>query len=102
MGIVILNLIGQCGPILGTRVFPEDDGPQYVKGQAICASFMGFNAFLAISLRLLLVWENRKLDTQYGKKGELTAEGKKTDEGTEPGAQTLAEENYGPGFRYTL
>ena len=45
-GIALLNFIGQCGPLLGTNVFPTNEGPRYVKGQAICAAFIFFNAVL--------------------------------------------------------
>lgn len=38
-GITVLNLIGQCGPLLGTRMFPTRDAPHYVTGMAVCASF---------------------------------------------------------------
>lgn len=38
-GITLLNIIGQCGPLLGTRMFPADDAPYYVTGMAVCASF---------------------------------------------------------------
>ena len=92
MAIVILNTVGQCGPLLGTNIFPTNDAPRYVKGQSICAAFMFFNAFLALSLRLLLAWENRKLDQKYGKLGQskvsATAE-------VEPEAAQVGEENYG-------
>ena len=67
MGIVMLNTLGQCGPLLGTNIFPTSNAPRYIKGQSICAAFMFFNAFLALSLRLLLMWENKKLDGKYGK-----------------------------------
>jgi hypothetical protein len=30
--IAILNIIGQCGPLLGTRLYPETDGPWYIPG----------------------------------------------------------------------
>jgi dipeptide/tripeptide permease len=92
MAIVILNTVGQCGPLLGTNVFPTSDGPRYVKGQSICAAFMFFNAFLALSLRLLLTWENRKLDQKYGKldQGKVPA----TAEAEQEAAQ-VGEENYG-------
>jgi len=60
VGIALLNLIGQCGPLLGTNVFPASEGPRYVKGQAICAAFIFFNGFLAFALRCLLKWENKK------------------------------------------
>lgn len=92
MGIVILNLIGQCGPFLGTNIFPSSEGPRYVKGQWICAAFMFFTTVLALSLRFFLVWENWRLDKKYGKKEER-ASGEKG---------VIAEENYGADFRFVL
>ncbi|KKY26845.1 putative mfs transporter [Diplodia seriata] len=31
-GMAVLNVVGQCGPLLGTRLFPEEEGPYYVRG----------------------------------------------------------------------
>lgn len=87
-GIVLLNLVGQCGPLLGTRLYPTREQPHYVKGHAICAGFMGFTAILAIVLRGLLMWENRKLAQRF-----IAVEEADHAEG---------EENYGPSFRYVL
>ncbi|KAJ9241795.1 MFS transporter [Paecilomyces variotii] len=98
MGMVLLNLIGQCGPFLGTNVFPETDAPRYVKGQSICAAFMFFTAFLALLLRTLLVWENKKLDRTYGTREERAARAGEDDKD----AQNYAEANYGPAYRYVL
>lgn len=98
MGIVLLNLIGQCGPFLGTNVFPTKDGPRYIKGQSICAAFMFFTAFLALLLRMILVWENKKLDQKYGTREEREAQG--VDDEKNP--QNYAEDNYGPSYRYFL
>ncbi|KAE8324109.1 major facilitator superfamily domain-containing protein [Aspergillus sergii] len=92
MGIVILNIIGQCGPFLGTNVFPESDGPRYIRGQSICAAFMFFTMILALILRTLLEWENRRLDKQHGTQAEREARGWNKGE-------NVAEENYGAGFR---
>jgi hypothetical protein len=87
-GIVLLNLVGQCGPLLGTRLYPSSEQPHYIKGHAICAGFMVFTAFLAVVLRSLLMWENRKLARRFTAVEEMDhAEG---------------EENYGPSFRYVL
>jgi retrograde regulation protein 2 len=91
----LLNLVGQCGPLLGTRIFPTSQGPRYVEGQSICAAFMFFNAFLALGLRTLLVWENKRLDRKYGVATENPVEADQTD----PDA---GEENYGSAFRYIL
>ncbi|MCJ1310106.1 hypothetical protein MMC25_003767 [Agyrium rufum] len=94
IGIVMLNTIGQCGPLLGTNVFPESESPRYVKGQAICAAFIFFNGFLALALRALLVRENRKLDAKYAQEmGTPEAREKESHVG---------EENYGANFRYIL
>jgi hypothetical protein len=100
-GIVILNLLGQCGPLLGTRMYPSSEGPQYVKGQSVCAAFMFLFCFLSLVLRTLLVWENKKLDRKYGTIAqqkvateEAAARGEHKDE--------VAVENYGPLFRYVL
>ena len=93
MGIVILNLIGQCGPFLGTNVFPDSDGPRFIRGQSICAAFMFFNAVLALTLRCILVWENKRLDKQYGSQDQVVAQQK---------GQSVGQDNYGAGFRYVL
>ncbi|KAL4951848.1 major facilitator superfamily domain-containing protein [Aspergillus filifer] len=52
--VAILNVIGQCGPLLGTRLYPDTDGPLYVKGMSVCAGFMGLVAVLAFALRISL------------------------------------------------
>ena len=62
---------------------------------AICAAFMFFAAAMAFALRILLMWENRKLDQKYSNK---VGEGKETDQG----AAAVAVEDYGPNFRYVL
>ena len=92
MAIVILNTVGQCGPLLGTNIFPTTDGPRYVKGQSVCAAFMFFNAFLALSLRLLLSWENKKLDQKYGK---LDRSKKLAKTEVDQDTAKVGEENYG-------
>ncbi|KAJ5489435.1 hypothetical protein N7539_004325 [Penicillium diatomitis] len=91
--IVLLNLIGQCGPFLGTNIFPDSGAPRYIKGMSICAAFMFFTAVLALCLRVLLAWENRKLDNTYGPR---------VDSNPGKGGEIAAEDNYGAGFRYVL
>lgn len=90
-GVMLLNLVGQCGPLLGTRIY--DNPPNYVKGHAVCAAFMFFVAALALVLRMMLSWENRRLDIKYGPVD-------KTPLAKASGSQ--AEENYGPTYRYVL
>ncbi|KAK8058065.1 MFS transporter [Apiospora phragmitis] len=122
-GMVMLNAVGQCGPLLGTNIFPSREKPYYVTGQSVCAAFMFFTALLALSLRLLLQHENAKLDRRYGSLDEqrarvaiVVAQGRsaalplstsaaeETDvgEGGEGEEAAAAVENYGPMFRYIL
>lgn len=60
-GVAILNLIGQCGPLIGTRLYPDADRPWYVRGMMVCFVFMIFVAALAVTLRLLLARANRRV-----------------------------------------
>jgi MFS family permease len=59
-GMAILNVIGQCGPLVGTSIFPEEDGPFYVRGMFICAAFMLLVGILAAILRVVLKRQNLK------------------------------------------
>jgi hypothetical protein len=100
-GIVILNLLGQCGPLAGTRLFPKDEGPFYVKGQSVCAAFMFLFCILALGLRTMLVWENKKLDEKYGTlEQQKAAMEESAARGEHKGV--VAEENYSPMYRYVL
>ncbi|KAK4159105.1 major facilitator superfamily transporter [Cladorrhinum sp. PSN259] len=62
VGIAILNIIGQCGPLLGTRLFPVSGKPYYFKGVAVCSAFMFLNALLAAGLRWHFVKKNKRLE----------------------------------------
>lgn len=92
-GIALLNIIGQCGPLLGTRLFPASDGPYYIKGMGVCAGFMFFNAFLALGLRTYLSWENKKFE----KNDEAARQA-----GTDPKYSSFGVENEGYGYRNFL
>lgn len=72
-GVALLNVIGQCGPLVGTRLYPDDDAPYFIRGMAVCAVAMGIAACLAAALRLLLVKENRRMASLNGngKEGEV-------------------------------
>jgi dipeptide/tripeptide permease len=101
-GIVILNLIGQCGPLLGTRLYPTNEGPFYVKGQSVCAAFMFFTTLLAFGLRCLLWWENKKLDKQYGTLAEQKAQAETSGRAEDAKGAGAGVENYGASYRYVL
>jgi MFS family permease len=91
-GIVILQMLGSCGPILGTRLYPSDQGVYYVQGMAICAGFMYLSAILAFVLRCYLVWENKKADQR-----EVASMTKGSEKPSNVGI-----ENEGFGFRNVL
>ena len=59
-GMAMLNVIGQCGPLLGTRLYPDVDKPYYVKGMSICAVFMLFVFAGSLGLRVVLKKANRR------------------------------------------
>ncbi|KAH1516352.1 hypothetical protein KXX06_002983 [Aspergillus fumigatus] len=67
----ILNLIGQCGPLLGTRLYPRSEGPWYVRGMATCSFFMVVVAVLAIVLRAMLQRGVRAADRKGDADGEM-------------------------------
>ncbi|KAI0468128.1 major facilitator superfamily domain-containing protein [Xylaria cf. heliscus] len=95
MSIVLINLLGQTGPFLGTNIFPTRQSPRYVEGMSICAAFMFLSAVLALAQRYLLVWENAKLNRKYG---AVIIKGKS--DSLEP--DDIALEDYGPHFRFVL
>lgn len=47
-GVVMLNLFGQFGPLVGTRLYPEIDKPYYVKGMAVCSISMFFGVVAGV------------------------------------------------------
>lgn len=59
-GMAILNVFGQMGPLLGTRLYPDADAPFYIKGNVICAIAMGMVVVLAYALRRVLIKENAR------------------------------------------
>lgn len=66
VGYALLNVVGQCGPLLGTRLFPESEGPYYHKGFYITFAFLVLVAVLAQTQRFYLRYLNKKLDETYG------------------------------------
>ncbi|KAF5026724.1 hypothetical protein F66182_1192 [Fusarium sp. NRRL 66182] len=61
-GFALLQLIGQCGPLVGTRLYPDRDAPYYTPGMSTCAVAMLTVAILAYLLRFYLRYQNRKFD----------------------------------------
>lgn len=73
-GVAMLNLVGQFGPLLGTRLYPDEDKPYYLRGMTVCGVCMMAVAALAVWLRNILVRENRSLEGQRKPKGRMQEE----------------------------
>lgn len=111
-GIATMNIIGQCGPLLGTRVFPTSAEPYYVTGMSICAAFMAFNALLAFGLRTYFKKMNDRWDENAavgdvgaGVGGPWTEDGKVLSEEAEhtpEAAPTTAGWENSTDWRYAL
>lgn len=82
-GVALLNVVGQCGPLIGTRLYPEADAPYYVRGMAICAAFMMLVAVLAVGLRWWLCRLNRR---GKDKRGEANVDGEDGEDIEEDGS----------------
>jgi hypothetical protein len=63
-GMTILATMGQCGPLLGTNVFPASEKPYYHKGMYISAAFCLVIALASAALMGILIWENRQMERQ--------------------------------------
>lgn len=59
-GMAILQIIGQMGPLVGTRLYPDHDAPYYVMGMAVCSVAMAIVFALAFALRIVLRRENSR------------------------------------------
>lgn len=65
-GLWIIMTVGQCGPLLGTNVFPASEGPYYRRGSWICCGFALLSSAAAATLSFLLWRENKRRDRDYG------------------------------------
>lgn len=65
-GFALLQAVGQCGPLVGTRLYPDRDRPYYTRGMTVCAGAMLGVAVLAGALRWYLKRLNRRLEEGEG------------------------------------
>jgi len=71
-GLAILATGGQCGPVLGTNIFPTTDAPYYRKGMWISCGACLLVFFLSLFQMFFLWRANRKRDKKYGKDRDWT------------------------------
>lgn len=88
----LMQVVGQLGPLLGTRLYPKTDGPWFEKGMGVCAVAMFGVAALAVGLRWKLARTNRRLDERS----------EEWDDGEEEGLVGGRLKSRNDGFRYML
>lgn len=64
-GFTIFATMGQCGPLLGTNIFPTSQEPYFRQGSWTCFAFCMVVVFGSLLYGQLLKRENRKLDRIY-------------------------------------
>lgn len=65
-GLWIIMTVGQCGPLLGTNMFPDSDAPYYRRGSWVCFAFAMLSSVTAAALSFLLWQENKRRDRVHG------------------------------------
>ena len=66
----MLNVVRQLGPLMGTRLCPDEDKPDYIRGISLYAGFMMGVFCLSMGLRLVLVLANATAIISSFKSGE--------------------------------
>ncbi|KAK5660387.1 hypothetical protein OQA88_12930 [Cercophora sp. LCS_1] len=64
-GFAMLQMVGQCGPLVGTGLYPDGEGPFYTRGMGVCAGAMLMAGVLAGFLR----WWLGRVNRREGKEG---------------------------------
>jgi predicted MFS family arabinose efflux permease len=64
--LAILSTGGQCGPVLGTNIFPKTDAPYYRKGMWISCGACLVVVVAACLQMWILHRDNKKRDAKYG------------------------------------
>lgn len=97
-GFALLQVVGQCGPLLGAQLYPDRDAPFFETGMWACAAAMLGVAVLALVLRAYLARLNRGLDRQQQQHEEASG----GDDGEEGRGLVTPRRLEAMGFRYIL
>ncbi|KXH45769.1 major facilitator superfamily transporter [Colletotrichum nymphaeae SA-01] len=95
--IAIANMIGNTATIYGSYMYPSSTGPQYVPGGSANTAICVLVAILALVLRYLHKWENKKLEKAELDDAAALAEG---GGGEKTAPVDLKQERRAAGFRY--
>jgi len=74
-GLAILQGLGQCGPLLGTRLYPADHGPEYISGSLTCAGCMLVVCCLVGLQRWRLDRENKRREALDAREAAMEGDG---------------------------
>ncbi|OAA41091.1 Major facilitator superfamily domain, general substrate transporter [Beauveria brongniartii RCEF 3172] len=100
----MMQFIGQLGTLIGTRLYPDRDGPYYTTGHRVCAVVLLGAAACAFVLRSYLKRLNRKLaekDAHSSYRDGLGAAGEDPDE-AERLVGSAKHQGSGDSFRYMI
>ncbi|KAG5918161.1 hypothetical protein E4U61_002006 [Claviceps capensis] len=102
-GFAMMQILGQFGPLVGTRLYPDVQAPYYGPGMATCAVAMAGVGGLALVLRMYLRERNRRMDREQEGEGR-GGEGEEEEEGLVGGESAKRRRRRGRGgsFRYML
>ncbi|KAI0078355.1 MFS general substrate transporter [Panus rudis PR-1116 ss-1] len=65
-GIPMYMAIGQCGSVLGSHLFPAEEGPRYIKGFAVACALAFLAAICGVILSVSYKMENKRRDRKHG------------------------------------
>jgi len=66
-GIPMFMAIGQCGSVLGSHIYPQLEGPRYIKGFAVSMALEFLGVACAIILMISYRRDNARRDKLYGR-----------------------------------
>ncbi|KAF6810785.1 allantoate permease [Colletotrichum sojae] len=91
--IAIANCIGNTASVYASYMYPSSTSPQYIPGGSANAAICMLVGALALVLRYLHKWENKKLETAEQQAAAAAEQGEKA-------AVDLTQEKRATGFRY--
>ena len=80
-GWAIFATLGQCGPLVGTNLFPASEGPYYRKGSLISMAFCLLVGVISAIFSFLLWRENKQLDKAFREGGDHQEDNVRTPRG---------------------
>lgn len=100
LAMMVMNVVGQCGPLIGVNLFPRSDGPHYVSGMLVSGLFMSGVVVLAAILRWKLVRMNSSHSTRpVYEMVSMSENDSRPLQDQEDEAEGLMEESSGPSRR---